>query len=414
MQTLRVVAVAVLAAGFVAGGSSCSSGGGGSSKPTTPVTLTITPSPQTQTVQVPLGSGPVTGTVTVPPVTPVPSNATGNLTVSFISGTNVAAVRAAPQEPQSSLRHPGSDATLPGGPYVFQMTITAPFDFTVQSIPAFTLDLGTTNATDVSYVLVVENGSSPNYQFTTTAQNYGVSFPAMQPELTVAAGTVLTFGIALASNVPAAATVTSFTASPTSVPVDGGSVTLAWSVSGATALSIDNGVGSVTPVTTGSVMVNVTATTPFTLTATNTNALTTSTADVCAATGPVTAVITSPASYTQCTDSFLTSIVMTNGSCAAVTINIIGFVSTAGTCGFNGPEDYTSANANLPFSVPAGATETVFDLTNGGIGCCAVQPCTINCNDTLEWTLMTNIGPISAPADPFTINVSGCNLVCPP
>jgi hypothetical protein len=105
---------------------------------------------------------------------------------------------------------------------------------------------------------------------------------------------------------------------------------------------------------------------------------------------------------------------MTNGSCAAVTINIIGFVSTAGTCGFNGPEDYTSANANLPFSVPAGATETVFDLTNGGIGCCAVQPCTINCNDTLEWTLMTNIGPISAPADPFTINVSGCNLVCPP
>jgi hypothetical protein len=415
MQTFRVVAVGVLAASFVAWSSSCSSGGGKPPpNPTTPVTVSITPSPQTQTVQVPQGSGPVTGTVTVPPVTPVPANATGNLTVSFLSGTNVAFARAAPQESQSFARQRDSDATLPGGPYIFEMTITAPFDFTLASVPAFTLDLGATNGSSASYVLVVENGASPTYQFTATAQISSIAFPAAQPSLTVTAGTVLTFGIALASNVPAAATVTSFTASPSSVPVAGGSVTLAWNVTGATALSIDNGVGSVTPVTTGSVTVNVAATTPFTLTATNANALTTTTADVCVA-GPVTAVVTAPTSYTQCTDPFLTSIMMTNGSCAVVTITIIGFVSTmsgVGICNYSGPEDYTSANADLPFSVPPGTTKTVFDLTNGELDCCAAQPCSISldCNDTLEWTLMTNIGPISALSEPFTVNVSNCDF----
>ncbi|MGO8968859.1 MAG: hypothetical protein ACLQDQ_04745 [Myxococcaceae bacterium] len=293
------------------------------------------------------------------------------------------------------------------------MTITAQFGFTLASVPGFTLNLGTlgSSAPNAAYVLVVEAGAGATYQFPTTAQSDVISFPGASQSLTVAAGGVMKFGIALASNVPP--NVNSFTASPSSL-ADGGTVTLAWNVSGATALSIDNAVGSVTPVTVGSVTANVAASTTFNLMATGAGGTTTASAPVCVA-APVTAVITSPTSYTACTDSFLTSIVMTNGSCQVVTISVIGFVSTAGTCGFNGPADYTSANANLPFSVDAGETATVFDLTNGEIGCCTTQPCSIDCNDTLQWTLTTNIGPVSAVAQPFIINVSNCNLMlCPP
>lgn len=409
MPTCRVVAVAVLAAGFLACSSS-STPDAGQPNPTVPVTLTISASPpQTQSVQVPQ-SGPVTGTVSFPPVTTVPANTIGNLTVSFLSGPNVAFVRAAAPEPQSFVRQKNSDATLPAGPYIFEMTVTAPFAFTLASVPAFNLNLGTAGEANAAYVLLVAIGTSAPYEFPTTSQNDVISFPGSAPSLSVAAGTVLTFGIALASNVPSAPTITSFTASPSSLAVDGGTVTLTWTVSGATALSIDNGVGPVTPLTTGTVTPTVAATTPFTLTATNGNGMSVATASICVASGAVTAAITvSPASYTQCTDSFLTSIALTNGSCQVVTVTSIAFASIAGTCNYSG--NYTSAiDTNLPFSVDAGATETVFDLTNGEIGCCPTSPpCSVNCTDTLDWTLTTNVGPIGATAPAFTVNVSNCS-----
>jgi hypothetical protein len=57
-----------------------------------------------------------------------------------------------------------------------------------------------------------------------------------------------------------------FTATPANLPMGGGMVTLSWNVQKATTLSIDQNVGAVTGT---SKMVNVTATTIFTLTATN-------------------------------------------------------------------------------------------------------------------------------------------------
>lgn len=61
-------------------------------------------------------------------------------------------------------------------------------------------------------------------------------------------------------------TIVRFSASPSSLPAGGGSSTLSWTVTDATSLSIDGGVGTVTgPNTT----VSVTETTVFTLTATN-------------------------------------------------------------------------------------------------------------------------------------------------
>jgi Carboxypeptidase regulatory-like domain len=75
-------------------------------------------------------------------------------------------------------------------------------------------------------------------------------------------------------------TITSFTATPSSLPAGGGSVTLAWAVTGATSLSIDQSVGAVTPVTTGNKSVQVTASTVFTLTATGSSGNSTMTASV--------------------------------------------------------------------------------------------------------------------------------------
>ncbi len=68
-----------------------------------------------------------------------------------------------------------------------------------------------------------------------------------------------------AGDVQTAPVITSFTATPSSI-TSGGSSTLAWSVSGATSLSLDQGVG---PVTGTSIPVSPSATTTYTLTATN-------------------------------------------------------------------------------------------------------------------------------------------------
>ncbi len=80
---------------------------------------------------------------------------------------------------------------------------------------------------------------------------------------------------------PVAATdkpvISSFTATPSTLPT-GGSVLLAWNVTGATSLSIDQSVGDVTGLTSKSVAVTTSKT--FMLTATNTNGSSTKTFDV--------------------------------------------------------------------------------------------------------------------------------------
>jgi hypothetical protein len=63
--------------------------------------------------------------------------------------------------------------------------------------------------------------------------------------------------------------INSLTATPSTLSYGGGPVSLAWNVTGATMLSIDQGVGTVSPDTIGSVTELVTMTTIFTLTACN-------------------------------------------------------------------------------------------------------------------------------------------------
>lgn len=75
-------------------------------------------------------------------------------------------------------------------------------------------------------------------------------------------------------------TIHSFTANPSTVPVGGDSVKLSWNVSGATSLSILPGIGTVTPVDSGSIKIFVTSSTAFKLTATNSDGDVTANAQV--------------------------------------------------------------------------------------------------------------------------------------
>jgi len=95
--------------------------------------------------------------------------------------------------------------------------------------------------------------------------------------------------------------IASFVASPS--PINAGqSATLTWTVSGATAISIDNGIGPQNAITSGSASVSPTSTTTYTLTATNSTSSTTATATVVVNPQPVqpsnNVIITSPAANT--------------------------------------------------------------------------------------------------------------------
>lgn len=74
--------------------------------------------------------------------------------------------------------------------------------------------------------------------------------------------------------------IVSFTANPTSVPAGGDSVTFSWNVTDATELSISPGVGTVTPVDSGSIKVFVSSPASYTLTATNAGGNTTSSVQI--------------------------------------------------------------------------------------------------------------------------------------
>ena len=135
----------------------------------------------------------------MPPVTT--SGSSGDLALQFLSGTNVAFESAgATSQPAAAIWQRDSDLALPGGPYIFEMKVTAPFTFTLASVPGFTLNLGPSNP-NASYTIVLLLGAAPAVDFTLTAVNDTLSFPGASGALTVPAGSQLTVGIILTSNV---------------------------------------------------------------------------------------------------------------------------------------------------------------------------------------------------------------------
>ncbi len=149
---------------------------------------------------------------------------------------------------------------------------------TVNPSPSRTIGLGATNqvyavAFDPNIGGIWANNQATGALIGFSAAQLGTN--ATTPAITTGGATQANGGyggVASSSNSnPAVNTppsINSFTASPTSLGVGGGSVTFNWNVTGATSLSINNGVGVVTGSSTSR---NVSATTTFTLTATNAN-----------------------------------------------------------------------------------------------------------------------------------------------
>ena len=142
---------------------------------------------------------------------------------------------------------------------------------------------------------------------------------------------------------PATPVISSFTASPASVQ-PGQSVTLNWSVTGATTLSITPGPGSVTG---NSVTLTPSATTTYTLTATNSGGSATATTTVTITSGTAVAVALSPGSAslaTGATRQFTPTVTGTNNT--AVT-----WTATGGTVSSSGL--YTAGASAGSFTVTA-------------------------------------------------------------
>ena len=216
----------------------------------------------------------------------------------------------------------------------------------------------------------------------------------------------VSLGVAPPGSSTAAPTIKSFTATPATLPVDGGTVTLAWSVSGASALSISPGVGRVTPVTTGSKTVTVPTSTNFTLSATDPKGTSTASSAVCVASGPVALTASAPSSITTCGQTFQTTVTLVNGSCVPVTVSALTISSPVGACNLNG------TYSNLDVTIPPSSTGTVLDLTNGTI-CCNSPPCSIACTDAPSWIATTDQGTISTTSNPVSLNIPSCDAGCP-
>jgi PKD repeat protein len=172
-------------------------------------------------------------------------------------------------------------ATNAGGPATSTATVTvtpfpvpviASFAATPASIvvgASATLAWSVTGATSISIDngIGAVTGTSAVVTPTTTTTYTLTATNAGGPATSTATVTVTPFPVPV---------IASFTAAPSTI-ARGASSTLAWAVTGATSLSIDNGVGTVTGT---SVAVTPTTTTTYTLTATNAGGPATSTATV--------------------------------------------------------------------------------------------------------------------------------------
>jgi uncharacterized protein YkwD len=189
---------------------------------------------------------------------------------------------------------PANVTVLPGESALFQVTLAAP-------APANGVFI-TLTSSDTSKVTV-----APTNIFISGGATTAASAPKVNG-ISIGSGiiTASASGLPAASQQvqvgtstgPSAPTINWFTATPSAI-APGQGATLSWSVSGATAVSIDNGVGDVSGVTSKSV--SPTQTTTYTLTATNNNGSVIARTTVTIGTAPVSGQIILPANVTVAT-----------------------------------------------------------------------------------------------------------------
>ncbi len=185
-------------------------------------------------------------------------------------------------------------------------------------------------------------------------------------------------------------TIASFSASVSAITL-GGSSTLSWSVSNATSLSINNGVGTVAG---SSVTVSPTATTTYTLTATNASGSVTSTATVTVVAAPIISSFTASATTITAGDNVTLSWATAGAASLSIDNNIGIVTGTSVTVKPTATTTYTLTAANAAgTAVTANVTVSVTAAQSPSIANFAATPSILTpvttgvTKATLSWTV---------------------------
>jgi streptogramin lyase len=177
--------------------------------------------------------------------------------------------------------------------------------------------------------------------------------------------------------------ISSFTANPTSIGL-GQSSALSWNVSGATSLTIDNGVGAVSPVTAGSKSVSPATTTTYTLTATNLAGNVTQTVTLNVVPNPVLPVINSLTANP-------TSIGL--GQSSALSWNVSGATSLTIDNGVGAVSPVMAGSKSV-----SPATTTTYTLTATNLAGNVTQTVTVNVVPNQPLTVSMGVGTTGSPS----------------
>ncbi len=228
-----------------------------------------------------VAAGPPTGTFTASPTSLAAGGGTVKLTWTSTNATTASIDQGVGTEPLSGSTNVSVTSTK-----TFTLTLTNPngsktytVTVTVATTPAPT---GSLSASPASLPAGGGNATLTwtSSNATTATLDQGIGTVALSGNRQVAVTTTKTFTLTLTNSVgtqkytaavtvaaPTGAPTGTFSASPSSLPAGGGSVTLSWTSTNATSASIDQGIGTVG--LTGPRTVPVTATTTFTLSLTN-------------------------------------------------------------------------------------------------------------------------------------------------
>ena len=121
--------------------------------------------------------------------------------------------------------------------------------------------------------------------------------------------------------------------------------------------------------------------------------------------GPVTASLTNVAPATRCGQRFSTGVTVTNGSCAAITIQSVQLTQNAAPGPFCSALVTQTSYVPAVTSVAAGQTATVLNFQSN-VFCCAAGPCpgTTTCGYDETLVVQTSAGALPAGTIPMQVS----------
>ncbi len=130
--------------------------------------------------------------------------------------------------------------------------------------------------------------------------------------------------------------------------------------------------------------------------------------------GPVTASLTNIVTATRCGQRFSNGISVSNGSCAAITIQSIQLTQNAAPGPFCSALVTQSSYVPAVTSVAAGQTASVFNFQSN-VFCCAAGPCpgTTICGYDETFVVQTSAGALAAGTIPLQVSFDSTCAPCP-